>query len=480
MTNTRQVASQQQLVSREQQHQHQQNPIQRFLTNRASMKLARSNATTMSTRSSSVGSFVLEETGVSAEMMTESTPAHGTEVVIRPDAADCGVSVDAALQHMRRGAYHEALETLEAALQQEHPSKRTLIQYCSLMVHLELSTEVGDHHDAQAELIWKVHMENIDLTALALPPATVKLFHFFCKKEEWRQALRLARDINGDAIDDEILGEIFYNVGTSTATPHDEAVECLEQAFALMKHKHEAYTALLQSLAASHELTRATVIHEKYLQGLTSPAARSTARLELAECLIADCQVEHGLMLIHQGLEECPNCLPLLHAKAEVFLHRGRTREALDLYEHMLIGTEGSLEQTKILYALSKIHLRLKLPMQAIQYSKRELKLTKKLLGKSHVLVARIYSHLGRIYDSTCDYDEAITFYNKALLLETQELNRLKHACLWTSNETQMESYDSQMADVRHVISQTKKLLGKIHYKTGNWKGAFDASGMSR
>jgi tetratricopeptide (TPR) repeat protein len=105
--------------------------------------------------------------------------------------------------------------------------------------------------------------------------------------------------------------------------------------------------------------------------------------------------------------------------------------------------------------------------------------MTKKVLGKNDPEVARIYSDLAHLYNTMCDYPQAISYYTMAVDFMTKALNRLKRECLNSNNEYDLEQYDVQMAELRQSIFETKKLLGKVHYKTGNWSSAVDVTGMN-
>jgi tetratricopeptide (TPR) repeat protein len=459
----------------------QQNPFKRFLTNRASMmkQHTRSNATTFTTSSTASSNRVMD---AGSQEEDEELQLQQQHAPTPPVTVALSTRQDLVLELLQAGAYQEALEMTEAALPQCPLTQRSLLLYYSLMAHLELSTEPNDDHDRQAEQIWKrLHQVDFtDMVALSLPTASsIKLVDFLCRKEEWKLALRLARDSSTGEVDTETLGEIHYQVGTSPATPLEDAVECLEQAFSLMTCKQAAYTALLQALAANQEFTKANHIHNAYLETLVSVEDRSMARLDLAECYITEHRHDAGLQIIQQGLEETSNALPLLHAKAELLFQMGFRKEAIALYDSMLLPTEGSIEQARILCALSKIYLRLKIPDQALQYCKRELKLTKRVVGKNDPEVARIYSDLAHLYDTMCDYPNAISYYTKAVDVMTKALNRLKGLCLHSNNEHDLEQYDAQMAELRQGMYETKKLLGKVHYKTGNWTSAVDVTGMN-
>lgn len=431
--------------------------------------------------------FTTSSTVISQRAMNSSSPEQlilqQNPVPIPPVTVALSTRQDLVLELFQAQSFQEALEMTEAALPQCPSTQRPLLLYYSLIAHLELSTEPNDDHGKQVEQIWKrLHqLDFTDMVALSLPtPSCIKLIDFLCKKKEWKLALSLARDVvSSGEVYTETLGKIFYQVGTSPAILLEDAVESLEQAFSLLTNKHAAYTALLPALAANQEFAKANHFFHVYLETLESVEDRSMARLDLADCYITENRADAAMQIIQQGLDETSNSLLLLHAKAELLFQMGFRKEAIALYDSMLLPTEGSIEQARILNALSKIYLRLKIPDQAVKYCKRELKMTKKVLGKNDPEVARIYSDLAHLYNTMCDYPQAISYYTMAVDFMTKALNRLKRECLNSNNEYDLEQYDVQMAELRQSIFETKKLLGKVHYKTGNWSSAVDVTGMN-
>lgn len=487
--NQQQLQQQQLQQQQLQQQQLQQNPVRRFLslTRRASkMKPTRSVATEL-TAGVSISSLGCDEEEIEEEELEEQESCDWA----LQDIPNHLSSKQDFVRQMKEGAFQQALETLELTLQvtSQHSMTnldRTCLFYHRMMVHLELSRENDDQHDMKATSIWKTYLTKIqpkDSSTLPVTtPASLKLFHFFRRKEEWQHALTVAQQLhNTEPVDNETLGTVYFQLGIAATTPHNEAVVYLEHALvhSSFPQKAHAYTALLQTLMGNQEFTKAMDIHQQYLEELPSSSDRSMARLELAECFIANHESKQGLRLLQEGLNESPTSLPLLHAKAEVLLHIGKCNDAIYLYEDMLLLTQESMEQTKILYSLFKLYLRLKLPLQALQYCKQELKLTKKLLGKYHLEVARIYLDRAKLHDGLCDYEEAIRYFNKAIHLETHALNRLQQESLESVDTNAFESYDTQIAELKAGMAETKKLLGKIHYKTGNWTGAVGVTGMS-
>jgi tetratricopeptide (TPR) repeat protein len=94
-------------------------------------------------------------------------------------------------------------------------------------------------------------------------------------------------------------------------------------------------------------------------------------------------------------------------------------------------------------------------------YYKQELQITQEAWGREHLECSRIYHELGRLADEACDYHLALQYLNQALAIEKLHLSQLK---------------GERRHEVSRLCKGTQKLIGRIHFKTGDFNLALQAS----
>jgi tetratricopeptide (TPR) repeat protein len=174
--------------------------------------------------------------------------------------------------------------------------------------------------------------------------------------------------------------------------------------------------------------------------------------------------------------------LQLLQTKGDVYSRLGRMDESMQVYQQALQETKNPAEEAKLLYIMGRLCIRMGRTRDAISCFTHELEITQRELGAHHLSVSVIYQSIAKIYEEISDYNMGIYYYNKALKIELsvmQDLHSVASSC--SKCDTALSH---RMCDV-HVnirsqllgqIRETKKNLGRIHFKLGDFDGALKAS----
>eukprot|EP00545_Synedropsis_sp_CCMP1620_P002844 CAMPEP_0119004400 /NCGR_PEP_ID=MMETSP1176-20130426/1119_1 /TAXON_ID=265551 /ORGANISM="Synedropsis recta cf, Strain CCMP1620" /LENGTH=479 /DNA_ID=CAMNT_0006956097 /DNA_START=326 /DNA_END=1765 /DNA_ORIENTATION=- len=420
---------------------------------------------------------------------TEESYEDETEVVVSSDS--CGIEVmnnrEAATlnelgQHeydMQR--YEEAIDTWNLALQQQQEGVLLLEEASSSAMTINISD------DLRATILWNIckvhlvlnelqaddgHVQNAkqcfdqlrpSLPTLTPPDPSPIMLDYFVQQEEWVGAQRLAILIN---VEPPIMARIHYECGIQTTTPDStmtlgDKMDCMTKCLACGGDDGQVMLPKRLKLAAHDELVHLHSAAGSYRQALKHHEARlplldkksdiAKAYFEEAEIQMSLGDQKEAMNSIEKGLTLYPTSRFLLEAKADLLYLTGRIEDSIALHESLLESTTDQLEQTKILYTIGRIYHKTGQATKAISYYHRELELTQQLYGSSHLECTRIYHELARLADEACEYDVALDYLNKALVIEQQQHKPA-------------------------LAKETQKFMGKIHYKTGDFHRALTTS----
>jgi tetratricopeptide (TPR) repeat protein len=407
---------------------------------------------------------------------TESYCEDDTDVVVSSESCvevmanrDAATLNELAQHEYEMQRYDEAMDTWNQALRQEQeqakeqatPAEdacstsdlRTMILWNICKVHLELNELQGGAWNAEDAKKCFDKLRPSLATFIPRDPSPIML-DYFVQEEEWVAAQRLAELIK---VEPPIMARIHYECGiqaNSSLSLADKIccmIKCLACEPLAKRLKLAAHAELVQLYSAAGNIDQALKYHEERLPLLVSKSDLAKAFYEEAELYISLGNSEKAMASIEKGLAVYPKSHFLLEAKADLLYLIGKVEESIALHESILETTTDPLEKTKILYTIGRIYHKIGQSKKAATYYEQELKLTKTLFGKSHLECTRIYHELARLADEACDYPIALDYLKKALVIEQQ--------CQQQALET-----------------ETKKLMGKIHYKTGDFSRALRTS----
>ena len=287
------------------------------------------------------------------------------------------------------------------------------------------------------------------------------LLEYFVDKEEWEGAVRLA---NLMVVDKAVLARIYYQRGiqpsASTALRMEYMKKCLD-CEPSQRLKLAAHAELVQLYSASESYPKALEHHTERLQFLENDADIAKAFFEEGELHLSLGEPNEALHSIEKGLALQPNSTFLLEAKADLLYLLGQVEESLLLFESILNQMTDPYERTKTLYTLGRICQKSGMHDKAVSYYMQELKLTQETWGDNYLDCSRIYHELASIADEACDFGLALQHLRNALAIEKLHLSLL-------SGERRRE--------VLTLCRGTQKLIGKIHFKTGDFDQALSVS----
>lgn len=187
--------------------------------------------------------------------------------------------------------------------------------------------------------------------------------------------------------------------------------------------------------------------------------------------LMGDSPLSDGEHKEETDEEEILLLLKLYQFKADLLCRLGRLNESIDNYEILLqayvkSANHGPADAANICYILGKLSVRAKRYEQAFAYFDQELQLTRTVVGYNHLAVSKILHEMARIADSKLmDYERSLCYYEEALQIESEVFS-------YYSKAQQSNGNKSLLQDVRHQISETKKCIGKLHFKMGDFDTA--------
>jgi tetratricopeptide (TPR) repeat protein len=171
--------------------------------------------------------------------------------------------------------------------------------------------------------------------------------------------------------------------------------------------------------------------------------------------------------------------LQLLQTKGDVYCRLGRMDESLQVYQQALRETKNPAEEAKLLYIMGRLCIRMGRTRDAISCFTHELEITQRELGAHHLSVSVIYQSIAKIYEEISDYNMSIYYYNKALKIELsvmQDLHSVVSSCSKCDTARMCDVHVNIRSQLLGQIRETKKNLGRIHFKLGDFDGALKAS----
>jgi tetratricopeptide (TPR) repeat protein len=413
-------------------------------------------------RTSSLRSVRSSHTVVSTESYEEES-----EVVVSTDeATEVTLSRDAATLHelakheYKMMRFDEAVDCWNQALQQNPGNLLPHILWNLLKVHLEFN-EAKPSKSKEKEVKRYFDKLRPHLSTLTPSEPSPLMLDYFVEQEEWEGAVRLANLI---IVDKAIMARIHYERGIQNSASTASRMDCMTKCLSCrppQRLKLAAHAELVQLHSAAGNYLQALKHHEERLALLEDDMDIAKAFFEEGELYVSLGHTEKAMCSIDKGLELYPKSLTLLEAKADLHCLLGQIDESIELHGEILKQTVDPSEQTKILYAMGRICHKSGLGEKAAVYYTRELEITQETWGKEHLECSRIYHELSRLSDEVCEYESALQYLNEALLIEKLHLSRLK---------------GERRRELHCLIKGTQKLIGKIHFKTGDFHGALQAS----
>ena len=171
--------------------------------------------------------------------------------------------------------------------------------------------------------------------------------------------------------------------------------------------------------------------------------------------------------------------LQLLQTKGDVYCRLGRMDESMQVYQQALRETKNPAEEAKLLYIMGRLCIRMGRTQDAISCFTHELEITQRELGAHHLSVSVIYQSIAKIYEEISDYNMSIYYYNKALKIELsvmQDLHSVVSSCSKCDTARMCDVHANIRSQLLGQIRETKKNLGRIHFKLGDFDGALKAS----
>jgi tetratricopeptide (TPR) repeat protein len=284
---------------------------------------------------------------------------------------------------------------------------------------------------------------------------------YFIEQEEWEGAIKLANLI---IVDKAVMARIYYERGiqkeVSTALRKELMLKCLECSPS-QRLKLAAHAELVQIYSATGNHAEALKHHEARLEFLQDDMDIAKAFFEEGKLHVSLGDNEKALCSVEKGLELCPRSLTLLEAKADLHFLMGNTQDAIALHEQILERTFDLSERSRILYTLGRICDKSGLKEKAMEYYRKELEITQKNLSSDHLECSRIHHELARLADEDCDYEEALKHLHEAFRIEKLHYQHLEGV---------------QKQELYALCKGTQNLIGKIHFKTGDFHQAIQAS----
>lgn len=223
--------------------------------------------------------------------------------------------------------------------------------------------------------------------------------------------------------------------------------------------------------------------------------------------------------------------LKLLHCKADILCRLNRWEESLQVYERLIQGYamsphHGYADAANVLYIMGKVCTHEKQYSAALSYLDRELHMTKTVVGPHHMAVSKILHELAKVAEvGLNDYPRAIQYYQEALIVESkvyqtcrqtiaehqppkQHSTSKNHHSSSSSNKGSSSFYPKKnkmqvsdapamlsrdnntssnkdkliqsqkllLQDAKIQMAETKRRLGNVHFKMGDFDKALRTS----
>ena len=369
------------------------------------------------------------------------------------------------------------------------------------------------HHQAAKRYLDRIKPYAVKPNWLGQP--TNELKEFLCQHEAWELAIMVSDQMimlhkgkeEPDYKQHKQLASMHYQVACQKldaqkqkdALQHLQAtVSCMQKVPADIRDTR-LYLQVLDLLATEYESQQE---YESALETYKEEIIHTpTCNLPRLHCQVAQVYIEMGQL--NRALENIDLAKQIgntytsssqggircqvLRTKGDIYLRLGRVDESLECYQQALDETDGTpAEKAKLLYNLGRLCIKLNRIRSAITYFTRELEITKQELGQNHFSVSRVLHQLAKLYDTGLgEHKLALMKYNKALNVELAVLHdchRQVTQCLHCNHETHRMCTRHAIfhRTVSTQIRETKKCLGRIHYKLGDFERAMKISFMDK
>jgi len=362
------------------------------------------------------------------------------------------------------------------------------------------------------------------------------LMEFLCEAKAWELALIVAKNLSEQSSSDKGIGEevlepgedncleessIDVNAGSGKfATIHfhiaamklksrkqGEAVQHLQLTIQRLEEVPADQRDMTMYLEALHLLAteyqqqgKHNLALKTYQQEQSYASQEKAAQISshIAEIYIADGQLDMALEELEsaysqhdksRNANDDSNCeksvtkhairAQLLQLKGDVYYHLGRREESLQVYQQAFQEAQNPAERAKLLYTTGKLCSRMGRTRDAISCFMHELEITQNELGAHHLSVSVIYHQLAKLYDEGLGWHKmALKKYKNALEIELAVMDDI-HSTVASCSECDA-AYVHRMCDehanifsqVQGQISETKKCMGRMHFKLGDFDGA--------
>ncbi|KAL3915693.1 MAG: hypothetical protein SGILL_005524, partial [Bacillariaceae sp.] len=368
------------------------------------------------------------------------------------------------------------------------------------------SSRTAFYHERQAKRY--VHRIKPALVSTSWVRCSVELTEFLSRSEAWELALLVAKEVQKDTpqymeppIDHEQLATLHVRVASlkldsqkqGEGLQHlQETIKCLQK---VPKERRDMimYTHALQLLATEYQQQGSPGLAlEAYSELLANAPAEDQANIccQMAELYISRGELDMALEKLESAARKMDNDegntgvirLQLLQTKGDVLYRLGRMDASMTVYQQALKEAESPADQAKVLYTLGRLCIRLRRTREAITCFTRELEITKEELGVNHLSVSHIYHELAKLYDEGLGEQKmALMKYNKALQIELAVLQEC-HIAVSTCQKCNpvahrmCDIHSNMHSQVTGQIRETKKCMGRMHFKLGDFDKALRTS----
>ena len=414
--------------------------------------------------------------------------------------------------------WKEALMVAQEGSSSEEVSQRILCRLISLCLRVQLSS--GQIEEAAA-LVSQLKTEHDSTNAQFLEPSPV-LVELLMHHSLWSLALAMAGQLPSSTSMDALQiarlqlenaltiveGELLTEKRRAEAMSHlsechQLLLSCPKEQIGTEKDKN-AYLDLWQELAQAYsmrgeEQLALGCIHSR-LEHLTSPTEVALAHYEQAlhvylpvqqyEKALKEANVALNILLNNSASskqeesssddeEKTLLLLKLYQFKADVLCRLKRLGEGIRQYELLLqaylnSAKHGPADAANVCYILGKLNVRVRRFENAMVCFERELKLTQSVVGKYHLAISKVLHELAKVADEgLMDYERSLQYYKQALQVETSVYKQLQKQQGNNNNNTTIKSL---VQEAKQQIAETKRCLGKVHFKMGDFNAALKAT----
>lgn len=428
-------------------------------------------------------------------------------------------------------------DKLNPSMSSGYPSITANDSRCGITTLSNEDTASVAHHKCEAQRC--LHRVKVVLVKPEWLQSDLSMLEFLCEVEAWELALMVAlqlsekstssqsvskegkdtektgllEEFSDPVIDPQKIAGLHYRIASmkiesykpGEALQHlQAAIGCLQKV-SVNERDMTMYLLVLDLLAVEYQnqgqwMLALKTYQEK--QNYAPPEKRAHISCQIAELYISDHQLGMALQELESAYDQHDNksgvsgndcCdekndsmhairLQLLQTKADVYLRLGRIDESIEVYQQALQEAKNPAEKAKLFYIMGRLCIRLGRVQDAISCFMDELEITKNELG-FHQSVSVIYHELAKLYDEGLgSHDIGIQMYKKALQIELVVMDELQTAISFCNKCHSIHSikmcnvHANFHAQLNGQINETKKCLGRIQFKLGDFDGALKTS----